>query len=159
MQFIIVFTATWAYMGKFPFLPGTLGTAGAIPLVLAFAQGGPLFYTVASLVFCVFAVWSADGYEKIADTHDSREIVIDEVAGFLVTMAFVPVTWQTLLLGFFLFRVLDITKPQPIGMVDARVGGGFGVVAGDLLAGVFANILLQLALYLFPAAMGVAVLS
>jgi len=155
MRGIVIFTATWGYMGKFPWLPGTLGTAGAIPLVLLFAMAGPSIYVVASLLFCVFAIWSAEGYEKIADTHDSREIVIDEVAGFLVTMAFVPLTWQTMLVGFVLFRLLDIFKPQPIGLVDERVDGGLGVVLDDLLAGLFANVLLQLGLYFFPALLGV----
>jgi phosphatidylglycerophosphatase A len=153
MRNIYIVTATWGYLGKLPWLPGTVGTLGAIPLFYIFSLSGPIIYGLATVLFCAFSVWSAQGYEQIADTHDSREIVIDEVAGFLVTMAFVPLTWKTLLAGFILFRVLDIIKPQPIGWVDAHVGGGFGVVADDVLAGVSANLLLQLGIYLFPAIM------
>ncbi len=154
MQSFITFTATWAYLGKSPWVPGTVGTVGAVPLVWLFAMLGGVGYVAATAVFCVFAVWSASGYERTADKHDSREIVIDEVAGFLITMAFVPLTWQTLLAGFFLFRLLDITKPQPIGMIDARVGGGFGVVVDDLVAGLFACLLLHAGLYFFPDLLG-----
>jgi phosphatidylglycerophosphatase A len=155
MRSFIIFTATWAYLGKSPLIPGTVGTLGAVPLVCLFAAAGPLGYVVASVAFCVFSVWSAEGYERIADKHDSREIVIDEVAGFLVTMAFLPLTWQTLLAGFFLFRLLDITKPTPIGILDEKIDGGFGVVVDDLVAGLFANVLLHLAVYFLPGVLGV----
>lgn len=154
MRGFITFTATWAYLGKSPWVPGTVGTAGAVPLVYLFAWAGQTAYLIAGLLLCVFAVWSASGYERYADTHDSREIVIDEVAGFIVAMAFLPLSWQTVLAGFLLFRLLDVIKPPPIGFLDAKIGGGLGVVVDDLVAGLFANLILRGGLHFFPALLG-----
>jgi phosphatidylglycerophosphatase A len=72
--------------------------------------------------------------------------VIDEVIGFLITMTWLPMTWQAYLAGFLLFRVLDIFKPFPIGYLDEKVPGGLGVVADDVAAGMIANIILQVVL-------------
>ncbi|MBX3021049.1 MAG: phosphatidylglycerophosphatase A [Bdellovibrionales bacterium] len=140
--------ATWFGCGHAPKVPGTIGTLGAIPLVWWFSSFSELKYLVVTLCFAGFAIMVAHLYEmEIAGgEHDSPELVIDEVAGFLVTMALVPFTWSWVLLGFVLFRALDMLKPFPISYVDKKVLGGVGAVGDDLLAGVIANLILQVIL-------------
>lgn len=124
-------------------MPGTFGTVGAIPLVLLLSLAG--IYGYMALVF-VFALWSirvAEQYEQFVQDHDTKEVVIDEVVGFLVAMFWLPHTWQAFLICFLIFRVLDILKPFPINVLDRRVQGGFGTVIDDLAAGVITNIIMQ----------------
>ena len=98
---------------------------------------------IATLLFTLFAIFVAHLYELQTGRHDDKEVVIDEVAGFLVTMTWVPFTWPYVVVGFLVFRLFDIWKPYPISYVDQRVGGGIGCVGDDLLAGILANIVLQ----------------
>jgi phosphatidylglycerophosphatase A len=135
--------ATFFYLGRAPLMPGTFGTLGAIPLVFIFNLFGTYGYMAATFVLCIFAIWVAEQYEQMVQDHDTKEVVIDEVAGFLVTMFWLPHTWQSFLAGFVLFRFLDIAKPFPINIIDRRAKGGFGTVADDLVAGVIANLVLQ----------------
>jgi len=126
-----------------PFVPGTFGTLGAFPVVYAFALLGPLPYMIATIVFIVFSVLVAHIFESFHGEHDSSCIVIDEVAGFLVTMTWVPLTPQYWIAGFLLFRIFDMLKPFPIGLLDAKVKGGLGTVIDDVAAGLVANVILQ----------------
>ena len=144
-RFSLKYLATWFGCGHSPLMPGTVGTLGAFPLVWFFYGLGEMAYLAATLLFCVFAILVAHLYEmEIAGVHDTPELVIDEVAGFLVTMAMVPLHWNWLLLGFLLFRFFDILKPFPISWVDRRVLGGVGAVADDLVAGILSSLVLQL---------------
>jgi phosphatidylglycerophosphatase A len=138
--------ATWFGCGKMPFAPGTFGTLGALPLVWLLASYGPFPYMLSTFVFSVLAIWVAQLYETVGGKHDASEVVIDEVAGFLVTMAWVPLTWPYVIAGFVLFRAFDILKPFPISYIDQRVKGGVGVIGDDLLAGIVSNVLLQIIL-------------
>ena len=136
--------ARWFGCGLFPKTPGTIGTLGAIPLVWAFARLGPMNYLYATFAIVVFSIVVAHIYEtEVATGPDAPELVIDEVAGFLVTMAWVPFTWPWVLMSFMLFRFFDMLKPFPISWIDRRVEGGLGAVADDLAAGVICNIILQ----------------
>lgn len=136
--------ATWFGCGLSPWVPGTIGTLGAIPLVWFFMRFGLMGYLYATFTFVVFSVFVAQAYEiEIVGEHDTPELVIDEVAGFLVTMAWLPFDWKWVALGFLLFRILDMAKPFPISWVDRKVLGGVGAVADDILAGVIANAILQ----------------
>lgn len=137
------FFATWFYLGLLKPGPGTWGTLGAIPLAYLMISLGPMGYLAGTIVFSILAMVVAQAYEAGQAEHDRSEIVIDEVAGFLVTMAWLPMTWQAWVSGFLLFRALDILKPPPIRWVDRKVKGGVGVVADDLVAGIIANIILQ----------------
>ena len=76
--------------------------------------------------------------------HDSKEIVIDEVAGFLITMTWLPMTWQSVVIGFILFRFFDIVKPPPIRQLDKKIQGGVGVMIDDIAAGIISNFILQI---------------
>ena len=97
-----------------------------------------------TLAIVALAILIADIYEKEHGDHDRQEIVIDEIAGFLVTMALIPFDWRWMILGFVLFRILDILKPFPISYLDQKVKGGLGVVVDDVAAGMIANIILQI---------------
>ncbi len=135
--------ATFFYLGRAPAMPGTVGTLGAIPLVFLFSLFGLYGYMGAVFVFALIAIYVAEQYEQAVQNHDPKEIVIDEVVGFLITMFWLPLTWQAFLAGFILFRVLDIIKPFPISAIDRRANGGFGTVTDDIVAGVIANLVLQ----------------
>jgi phosphatidylglycerophosphatase A len=137
---------TWFGLGRLTKAPGTIGTLGAIPIVWLFQKFGDFGYLGATITLTVFAMVLAHMYEAVTGTHDSSEVVIDEVVGFLVTMALVPFTWQNVLLGFAIFRVLDIVKPFPISWIDRKVPGGVGAVADDLFAGILGNIIIHLLL-------------
>ena len=91
----------------------------------------------------LLAVIVSQVYENVSGKADPKEVVIDEVVGFIVAMTWLPISWQSLVLGFALFRFLDAVKPFPISFVDRRVKGGVGIVADDLMAGIFTNVILQ----------------
>lgn len=143
LKTLVEWLATWFGLGRMPVVPGTFGTLGAIPVVYAFALLGPLPYMIATLVFIMFSIWVSHLFEAINREHDSSCIVIDEVAGFLVTMTWVPLTPQFWVAGFLLFRIFDMLKPFPISVLDQRVKGGLGTVIDDIAAGLVANVILQ----------------
>lgn len=134
---------TFFYLGRAPYMKGTVGTLGAIPVVLLFSLMGLYGYMALTFAFVLMALFVCETYEMHSQNHDSPEVVIDEVAGFLITMTWLPMTWQSLLYGFLFFRFLDIVKPPPISAIDRNVRGGFGVLLDDVLAGVIANVVLQ----------------
>ncbi len=125
-------------------MPGTFGTLAAIPLYLLLLPTGLLAYTLATLLSVVLGVYVCDQAAKKLQVHDYGGIVWDEIAGLLITLWGVSLTWQHLLLGFVLFRVFDIFKPWPINWLDRHVEGGLGIMLDDVLAGVFAALCLQL---------------
>jgi phosphatidylglycerophosphatase A len=128
--------------------PGTWGTLSAIPLYLLivnFIDSGSYVYFGIILVSFSVGIYLCGKTASDAGVHDHGAIVWDEIVGFLITMALLPVTWQNVVLGFILFRFFDILKPWPIKWLDKHVHGGFGIMVDDVLAAVFAWILLTLA--------------
>ncbi len=143
-QKTILFFATGAGVG---FLPGSKGTYGSVVAVLLYAAVaglGPWHFLFFTVVFSLFSIWVADLAESHFQEKDSQKIVIDEIAGYLVTMLFLPFDWKYVLMAFVLFRLFDIWKPWPIGLLDRKVKGGLGIVGDDLLAGVFGNLTMQI---------------
>ena len=138
MRRFIIVTATWFGTGFSPFASGTVGTLGAIPLYLALARLPLPLYLLSTAAFTLFACWVSGHAEAIFAEKDSGKIVIDEVAGYLVTMIGVPLSWQAVCAGFFLFRFFDIVKPQPARWFDRSLKNGYGVVLDDIAAGVYA---------------------
>ncbi|MBT5032066.1 MAG: phosphatidylglycerophosphatase A [Proteobacteria bacterium] len=122
--------------------PGTWGTLVGVLIYLLLISIPTPVYVLLCVVLFVVGIWLCDIACRDAGVHDHGAIVWDEIVGFLVTMAFVPFSWPALILGFLLFRFFDILKPWPISALDRQVGGGFGVMVDDLLAGLFAGILL-----------------
>jgi phosphatidylglycerophosphatase A len=137
-------------IGYFPWIPGTAGTAVGLIVFLVYSPLPPWLYFLSTAAFVALACWVAERAQGILGETDSPKIVIDEVAGFLITMAFLPRTPTILGAGFLLFRVLDIIKPPPAGAIDRRMKNGWGVVLDDAVAGIYANILLHLIVYWHP---------
>jgi phosphatidylglycerophosphatase A len=136
--------ATFFYLGRVPVMPGTVGTLGAIPVVYLFGLAGHYGYMALTFLLVLWSIRMVDQYEQLTQDHDGKEIVIDEVIGFLITMFWLPHTWQGFLAGFLVFRFLDIVKPFPINVIDQKAQGGFGTIVDDVVAGVIANVILQL---------------
>ena len=131
--------ATWFGCGLVPKAPGTMGTLGAIPLYLVVArEEGRVGVAVAAVLVTGAGVWAASVVARELGKKDPQIVLVDEVAGLLVTM--VPmreVSWLAVVLGFALFRLFDIFKPWPIRRFEA-LPGGWGIVADDVVAGVLA---------------------
>lgn len=143
--------ATFFGVGYSSFIPGTMGTLAAVPLgYLVMGCGAPALWATTAVVSAA-GIWAAGRYCELTGRHDNQRIVIDEVAGFLLTLSLVPRTPWNLALAFLLFRLLDIAKPWPIRLVDRRVKGGIGVMADDLLAGAVGAVALRLLQPYLPA--------
>lgn len=125
--------------------PGTMGTLAAIPVYLIIFQTGLITYSLLTILAAVVGIWICGIAAEKLDEHDFGGIVWDEIVGYLITMWLVPFSWQALVLGFILFRVFDILKPWPIKWVDQKVHGGLGIMLDDVLAAIFAGLLLFLA--------------
>jgi phosphatidylglycerophosphatase A len=145
----VVFLATGFYAGNIPFAPGTMGSV--VGLAFCFFLSGielPLAL-IPAVLFILFSMRIAHLAEKIIKKKDPGCIVIDEIAGMLVTFVGLPFNLITVVIGFIIFRILDIIKPFPIRAMEKRISGGIGVVADDIVAGIFANFLLRIILIFF----------
>ncbi len=140
---LIVFTGTGAYSGYFPVMPGTVGTAAGVFLYLAIAHLPIPVYLFLTLLFIFFSVRISGQTEEIFKKKDPPEVVIDEIAGYIVTMISFPAEWKYVFVGFILFRIMDIAKPYPANRINNSMGGGWGIVLDDIVAGIYANIGLQ----------------
>ena len=147
MTRLAVFVATVAYCGYSPIAPGTVGSAAGL-LVYAL-----VWWTQSSLVevglivgLFVLGIWAGTVAERYFGGIDPGPIVIDEVVGMLITLAFIPVGWSGALAGFVLFRIFDVIKPYPAGRFES-LHGGLGVMADDAMAAVYANCSLRLLLW------------
>ncbi len=130
--------------GLTPIAPGTAGTLAAIPVYLLMQNlTMPVYATVTGLLFLVGIPVCAWMMRRLG-MHDHPAIVWDEVVGYLITMMAAPGGWEWVLVGFVLFRLFDIAKPWPIRWCDRQVEGGLGIMLDDLLAGVFAALVIQL---------------
>lgn len=131
--------------GLIPIAPGTFGSLAAIPVYIALAAFLPLAgYLAITVLFAVLGFYLCGYTAEALKTHDHPGIVWDEVVGMLITLAFFPLTWKTILIGFIYFRIFDIIKPWPINWLDRKVDGGIGIMADDILAGIMAWITLYL---------------
>lgn len=143
MQKFLSLVATFFGIGKSPKAPGTVATVATIPIWWLLSQLGIFTYMGVTVLLAWLGIFAAQAYENQSKEKDSSAIVIDEVVGFLITMAWLPMTWQSVLAGFVLFRVLDIYKPFPIRQLDKKIPGGFGVMVDDIAAGIIGSIILQ----------------
>ncbi len=141
--------ATWFGCGRWPWGPGTAGAVGAILPLLPMVSGSyPQWRMVVLALVVVFlapGVWASSEYERISSAKDPSAVVVDEVLGQWLTLAFATkLSWASLGLGFVLFRLFDIAKPFPVRHAE-RFPGGFGIVADDLAAGLYGGLVLFLA--------------
>ncbi len=153
LDYLAIAIATGGGSGFSPFAPGTAGTVVAVPIYWAFWHWQlPAWEQLAIMV--VLTLVGMACAERVGrrffHASDAGQIVIDEVAGYLVTVALVPFSWKAAVLGFVLFRLFDITKPWPASYFDSKVHNGFGVTMDDLCAGVYGRIVLGLVLHFWP---------
>ena len=141
-RFILLLASTFG-AGYVPTAPGTAGTLVAIPIFLVLSSIPFPLYELTILTFFFFASWISGEAERCWERKDDPRIVIDEIMGYLITMLWLPRTILFIILGFFLFRFFDIVKPPPIRLLE-KAKGGYGVVLDDIVAGIYANIVLQL---------------
>ncbi len=134
--------------GLMPKGPGTAGTLMAVPLFLLMADWGLPLYTTVVFVTAILGVWICGVASRQLGVHDHGGIVWDEFVGYWITMWAVPVSWLWIIAGFVVFRVFDILKPWPISVLDKKVGGGFGIMIDDVVAGIMACITLHLAMWI-----------
>lgn len=153
MTRLAVFLATAGYCGYFPIAPGTVGSAVGLAVygLLRWSQSPLAPLTEIVLIAALFAagVWAATTAERYFGGIDPGPIVLDEVVGMLITLAFIPVGPVAAVAGFFLFRVFDVVKPFPAGRLEA-LHGGLGVMADDAMAAIYANVSLRLLLAVVP---------
>lgn len=135
--------------GAAPKAPGTFGTIAAIPVYLLMQPLSPLYYLLLLVAMFLLGVWLCQRTAEDLGVHDHPGIVWDEWVGFLITMWLAPSGWVWLLSGFVLFRLFDIVKPWPIYLLDRHVAGGWGIMLDDVLAGIYAFALIQIARYVY----------
>ena len=151
MTRLAVFIATAGYCGYFPFAPGTVGSAaGLLVYLLVWWTHSPLVEIGLIVALFALGVWAGTRAEQYFGGIDPGAVVIDEVVGMLITLAFIPVGWSGALTGFLLFRMFDVFKPYPAGRFE-RLHGGLGVMADDAMAAVYANLSLRVLIWLAPA--------
>jgi len=142
--------ATWFGCGYSPAAPGTAGSAAGIAIAWALISLGgtsPLWLVPLTVVMTPVAIWAAGATARDLGNEDPGLVVVDEVLGQWLTAAAIShVTWQSYVLAFALFRIFDITKPWPIRKLE-RLHGGLGIVADDLLAGVYGAVIMFVAGY------------
>lgn len=141
--------ATGFGAGLSPLAPGTAGTLVGVLFYIAMAKLPLLPYLAVLVALAVFGVWVCERAGRILGVADHPGIVWDEIVGLLITMAASPPGWQTLVLGFVLFRLFDILKPWPVSHLDRTVKGGLGVMLDDVMAGLYALACLQVLRHTF----------
>jgi phosphatidylglycerophosphatase A len=141
--------ATGFGIGRLPFAPGTWGSLAALPLawVIAWLFDWRGLVVAATLLFLI-GWWAAALASRASGIEDDGAIVVDEVVGQWLTLVVAPTNIAAYLMGFVLFRIFDIAKPWPLQRVDEHVRGGLGVMADDIVAGVYAAITLLLILWI-----------
>lgn len=140
--------------GRSPFAPGTAGTLATLPVAVLASRLLPAWgYVLVTLAVIWVAIWSADRVVRRTHSRDPGWVVVDEAAGFFVTLLFVPIGLFTVTAAFFLFRFMDIVKPWPAGPAE-HLPGGWGIVTDDLIAGVYANVLVRIAGTLYVQVLG-----
>ena len=144
MRVLGLLIATVGGVGYAPIAPGTAGSlVGLVVLFGVRLVGGPVFELSTLLAVVLVGTWAAGVGERVAGREDPGLVVVDEVAGMLLTMLWIPLTWLTGIIGFLAFRVFDIIKPFPAGRAE-RLPGGVGIMADDLVAGVYAWLVVRL---------------
>jgi len=150
MRRFILFLSSSAGLGYAPIASGTFGTLAGIPAYWLLAKLPPTLWLLTVVALFFLSCWVAGEAGKIYGVVDDGRIVIDELIGYLVTIALLPFTWKAAILGFFLFRFFDILKPQPARYCDRQIKNGYGVVLDDVVAGLYAALFLRLFLHFFP---------
>jgi phosphatidylglycerophosphatase A len=142
-----ILISSFFYSGYFPVASGTAGTIAFLPFYyFIFRNMNPWVYLAVTVVIYFVGVWSSSYASAIFGKKDPKKVVIDEVAGFLVTMMFIEYTPVRMVLGFFLSRIFDILKLPPARQAESLPSGN-GIMLDDVIAGVQANIVLRIVIF------------
>ncbi|WP_162801786.1 phosphatidylglycerophosphatase A family protein [Candidatus Chromulinivorax destructor] len=139
---LCTYIATLGPVGYLP-APGTMGSLATLPLVYAISSLFMLDQCIFILFFSIISYFAIKKALPYFVSHDPSHIILDEVIGCLVTFIGIDFSCQSLVVGFFLFRLFDILKPFGIKNIE-KIGGAWGVILDDVIAGLFANIILRL---------------
>jgi phosphatidylglycerophosphatase A len=151
---LAVLLATAGYSGYFPVAPGTVGSAvGLLVYLLVWWTASPAVEIALIVGLFAVGIWAGTIAERYFGGIDPGPVVLDEVVGMLITLAFIPVGVSGALTGFVLFRVFDVIKPFPAARFE-RLHGGLGVMADDAMAAIYANLSLRLLIALLPGWIG-----
>ena len=142
--------ATIGYLGYIPFAPGTFGSLFALILFLLTDLSLYAHFTLI-VAGAIVGTWASTVAEKLLNEKDSRKIIIDEFIGFYVSVLYLPKTWGFAVAAFLLFRFFDILKPLFIAKLEKTLSNGLGIMADDILAGIYTNIVLQVWVLIFKA--------
>jgi len=143
--------ALWFGAGTSPYAPGTIGSLLAFPVFFLLNPLPLWLYVLITCVLFLLGILICGRTASDMGVHDHSAIVFDEVVGMLFTLAMVPVGWMWLVIGFLLFRIFDIWKPFPISILDRKVPGGLGIMLDDLIAAIYAWLVLQASFLLFQS--------
>ena len=147
---VAYFVASGAYAGRFPVAPGTAGSLLGVALDLALRSArSPLLHGVMLAAVALLGCAAAGVVERQIGKKDPSVIVVDEVAGMMLSLYFLSLSVLGLILGFVVFRVLDVIKPFPCRRAES-LSGGLGIMADDLMAGLYTNAILRLAILWWP---------
>jgi phosphatidylglycerophosphatase A len=151
MRRLGLFIATVGYIGYAPVAPGTFGSAAGL-VVYAVVRSSGSYSIEAAVIVLLFLVgiWSGTEAEHHFGGIDPGAVVMDEVVGMLITLAFLPVNWVGALVGFLIFRVFDVFKPWPAARFE-KLPGGLGVMADDGMAAIYGNLVMRGLIALVPA--------
>ena len=130
------------YLGHSPFMPGTMGSLGGL-IVYFLVRDNEILYGFSILFLFLLGIMFSGEAEKIYKRKDAKMIVIDEACGMLLALFFVPMNLFAVILGFFLFRILDILKPPPARRME-KLTGSLGVMFDDIVAAIYTNLALQI---------------
>ena len=145
-----LFISTCGYLGYVPVAPGTFGSAAGLVVYAAIRwSGSPALELAVIVLLFAIGVWSSGVAEKYLGGVDPGPVVVDEVVGMLITLALLPVNITGAIVGFLLFRVLDVIKPWPANRFEA-LHGGLGIMADDAMAAVYGNLAMRLLVMLAP---------
>lgn len=133
--------ATWFGLGKSPVAPGTMGSLGALPLYFLVRAGGPWAILALGVVITLVGIWAAGVVVRATGRHDPQQVVVDEVAGTLLALAFAPQGPFGVFAAVLLFRFFDVLKIFPANVAE-RLPGGVGVVLDDVVAGLQAAVII-----------------
>lgn len=145
---LAILASTWFFCGYLPKAPGTWGSLAALPFgaLIDLYWGSTGLWFFAAVLFAL-GCWTSNVYVSIFGMEDPGEVVIDEVVGIFIVLAFVPLSLFWYVVAFCLFRVFDILKPFPINLLDRNVKGGLGIMVDDVVAAAYAAVIV-FALYL-----------
>lgn len=139
--------ATVFFIGYFPFARGTVCSAVVMILLILF-KPSYMVVSVILIISLVAGIVASERVQKASNKKDPSYIVIDEFAGYLTSILFIPINWKNLLVAFILFRIFDIIKPPPIRQIEKKLKGGLGIMMDDIIAGLITNILIRIFLML-----------